>query len=501
MYYCTEPLPNCEDAKTIEKEFIAFNKTVEDCWLDRKLYTSGRIYLSTAIFNGVMVILTTCIYIYFASTGKANNALQKRSVTGTTLGAFGHLIFSTGMLLTPATNNYLGCELMCWGVVIGFYTWIFAFLIRAYRLKVLFRLNKLKVRYLRMHDEERAACCKEKDYMWYLKNQNNARRTLMKPYVLYVLTIIIILVIFVPVDVIEDCSIGRAVIILIAFFSFFIVFVVPFIIFYLKDNSDANGIRTEIRIVSAIGVPLFILYLVFLIVVEPRAHITGDFRSVAFLPANFLMLFTVIAHFLTIVIPVICYLPIGNKYWIKFRDWISRNCNLQKRPSLISSTFIPELSIESLERSLLNPEMMQRLQDLAIRDFSSENTLFYEKYLELEEKLNQEIMVSSNWVYTYLKKSPTINILAVPIPEKMYPQFIQFYETFIQEDAVSQVNISYRARHSIDLAFEYIHCHFKTEKEVNNIAILTLGLFEIARIEVCWNIFNSVYPKLVAMYN
>ena len=31
--------------------------------------------------------------------------------------------------------------------------------------------------------------------------------------------------------------------------------------------------------------------------------------------------------------------------------------------------------------------------------------------------------------------------------------------------------------------------------------ILTMGTFEAARAEVCWNIFNSVYPKFVDLYS
>ncbi|GAA5804712.1 hypothetical protein HPULCUR_010215 [Helicostylum pulchrum] len=502
MYYCTEPIPDCNNVATLENDYFAFNRTEQDCRLDRVLYISGRIYLSVALFNGVMVILTTGAYIYFATTGKANNTLQKRSVTGTTLGAVGHFVFSMLVLITPATNDPVGCELTSWGIYVGFYTWIFAFFIRAYRLRMLFRLNRLKVKYLRMTNSERETCINDRDYRWYLENHNNAKRSLVKPYILYLFGLAIILCIYITIEVKGGCSAMRAVITIIFYFSFFAVILVPFLMYYLKDNCDANGIRAEIRIVSLIGIPMFIVYMMFLLVVDPRRLLYGHFRRIVFMPVNWLLFLTALAHFFSVVIPLICYLPIRNQYWLKVRNWIGHHCRLQRRPTLVSTSFKPELTIESLERCMLDPELMQQLQDLAIRDFSSENMLFYERYLELEYQLNQEFSTRNRWINTYVKKKPGLDLLSTPVPQKMYPQFIQFYETFIQEDATSQVNISYRARNAVDTVFEYVYSHYRIAVEKNKecITVLTLGTFETTRIEVLWNIFGSVYPKLVSMY-
>lgn len=505
MLRCTESIPDCSNVSTLENDYFPFNKTEQDCMFDRDLNVAGRIYLSIAVFNGVMVILTTAAFVYFAITGKANNTLQKRSVTGTTLGAVGHFLFSTAILMAPATNDPIECELTSWGMYVGFYTWIFAFFIRAYRLKTLFRLNQLKVKYLRMTNSERETCINDKDYRWYLENFNNAKRTLLKPYIAYLMGLTIIVCVYAPISAMEGCSATRAVITLIVYFSFFTVVLVPFLMYYLKDNCDANGIRAEIRAVSIVGVPMFIMYMLFLFVLDPRRVLYGHFRRVVFLPVNWLLFLTALAHFITVVIPVIRYLPIQNVYWIKARSWIEHHCRLNRRRTLLSTSFRPELTIESLERCLLNPQLILQLQDLAIRDFSSENTLFYERYLELEYQLQQEFNTGTKWINTYLKKKPILDLLSIPVPQKMYPQFIQFYETFIQEDATSQVNISYRARTVADTVFEYVYSHYRSAagplmNKEESITVLTLGTFEATRIEVLWNIFGSVYPKLVSMY-
>lgn len=541
MYYCTEPIPNCSDVNIIANDYTAMNKTVDECWADRQKFMSGRVYLAITVFNGIGIIGTTGVFIYCSLFTSAAPSLQKRSVLGTILGAVGHLIFSTCMFLAQSLNGFVGCHLLLWGLLIGYYTWMFAFCTRAYRLRFLFRLNRLKVKYLRMTTSERFACLNDKDYRWYIKKKDKITMYLMKPYILYAVTIIIIIAVAAPLDLTRVCTIRVGAALSIALYVIFIAFIAPFILYHLKDNADAHGIRTELWIDSILGIPIFVIYIIFFTVLSPNVLVLTEFRHKLFTPGNWIVFYTATAHVLSVVMPILSLLPIRNIYWIRMRDSIIKHCRLKKRTSnasaLETSVCIPNLSMDSLERCISDPHIMRQLQDLAIRDFSSENLLFYEKYLELENKFKIEYFQLQNgprqWKFT--KKPPKntnieyqkslIKYLSTPIPEKMFPAFIHLYETFIREDTSSQVNISYRARHSIDIAYENLYHHYpelnprKCEVVLPNSitltdssiksklssheddTILTMGIFEVARIEVCWNIFNSVYPKLVDIYN
>ncbi|KAI7868285.1 hypothetical protein BDF14DRAFT_1795011 [Spinellus fusiger] len=47
------------------------------------------------------------------------------------------------------------CDILLWGVLVGFYTWIFAVCAQAHRLRSLIRLNELRARYIRYTNKER----------------------------------------------------------------------------------------------------------------------------------------------------------------------------------------------------------------------------------------------------------------------------------------------------------------------------------------------------------
>lgn len=614
-------LPDCNDPQVIQNEYTAFNKSINECWIEREYISMSRIYFIVAIVNGVCIILTTALFIFFAkgtSTVKMSStissrqlqqlqkrhSIQQRSVKGTTLGAIGHLVFSTCLLLSQAFPGSIGCELLLWGVCIGFYTWMSAFFIRAYRLRFMFRLNQLKVKYLRMSSSDRFSQMDDKDYQWYISHKNNVKRSLIKPYLYYLTSIAFIVAIAVPVEVFSVrrqgyCQLQRGIGLFIGLFAVFILFAIPFILWYLKDNGDAHGIRQELWIDAALGIIMFTIYMALFFTLQPDALNTEVPYYLEFRPGNIPVIYTAFAHIMSVVLPVIAFLPIYNKRWVKFKSNVYNKFTLKRGPILASNNtskaisleenadpstsnsiadmeLVPELSIESLEKSLFDHEKLRQLQDLAIRDFSSENVLFYEKYLYLENRFKQLYVKSEsdgsalprNWIQSYiLRKSPVAitppppsdetgidvenvanykelsqernlqKFLSTPIPYKLYPAFIQFYETFIAEDTSSQVNISHRARHSIDVVFESLYQQypelnpkiesssssrsivhtlasrvsadepFAKEKsrtyqhELEEHPVLTLGVFEAARIEVCWNIFNSVYPKFVEMYN
>ncbi|CAO3625568.1 unnamed protein product [Mucor hiemalis] len=481
-----------------------------------------------------------------------------------------------------------------------------AYFIRAYRLRFMFRLNQLKVKYLRMSSSDRFSQIEDKDYQWYISHKNNIKRSLMKPYIYYLLSIALIIVISVPVEVTTIhqqgyCQQQRSIGLFIGLFAGFILIAIPFILWYLKDNGDAHGIRQELWIDAFLGIVMFIIYMVLFFTLQPEAFKAPILHYIKFRPGNIPVMFTACAHIMSVVLPVIAFLPIHNRNWVKFKNGINKKFTFKRGPILSSDNMskansleetndpstsnsiadmdlVPDLSVESLERSLSDPEMLRQLQDLAIRDFSSENILFYEKYLHLENRFKQLYVKSDsdgstlprNWIQSYIlrKSSPLIPLtnstdtdvedlqnsieltqeqnlqkfLSTPIPYKLYPAFIRFYETFIAENTSSQVNISHRARFNIDAVFESLYQQYpdlnpriesssSNRSIINTLAsristdepfekvtkektrtyqnhdleeeqpVLTLGVFETARMEVCWNIFNSVYPKFVEMYN
>lgn len=598
-FYCTAPVLDCNDPQTLEINFNMTASGIAGCHLEMRRRRAGRIYLAAALFNAVCVIITTALFIYCATgptqppdsidmnkptTKDIQKALKrysikKRSILATTLGAIGHLIFSTSILFTQAFNNDIGCQLMLWSVIIGFYTWMVALIIRAYRLGFLFRLNQLKVKYLRMTSEERSVCIKEKDYRWYLINSKEKDYKLRRPYIVYIITLLIIIITAVPTEIMTMRYSGRCLVrwgsgALVGLCGVFLI-LAPFLLYRLKNNVDAHGIRTEIFVDVVIAIPFFALYFTWFFLSAQEGVNLSFYVNKTFGPGNWVVFFTITSHFISVVVPVIqYYLPSDNDILSRSVAKLKAFCNRRKpigeletgtaANSEATPTFIPELSIESLERSLADPDLMLKLQDLAIRDFSSENVLFYDRYLKLEERFKNEIITSKidnansigpskNWITTIAKKSPNIptrstvegeqqqvekddwsqeRFLSLPIPYKLYRDFIRFYDVYIQNGAPNQVNISYRARASIDEVFAYIYnkypelrldrsndrlstagsAYFReqetSEKEVSNEGVehhelppvLNFGVFENARKEICWNIFNSVYPKLVNMY-
>ncbi|CEP08609.1 hypothetical protein [Parasitella parasitica] len=619
MYYCTDPIYECEDQQVLIDHYNTTSSGIITCFSERKRRIAARVYLGVAIFNAVFVIVTTLIFIYCAtgrttviSSDKSSpkelrklrkrQTFQKRSVSATTLGAFGHLVFSTSMFMTQAFNNAVGCQLVLWGVVYGFYTWIYAFTLRAYRLHHLFRFNQLKVRYLRMSTADRLACINDADYQWYLKRTRKQKYLAVLPYCLYIASVFLILVIALPSELMAmqtlgTCNVRWGAGLLAGLYAFFICILVPFITWYLRNNSDAHGIRTEVLVDALVGIPFFILYLFWYILNIYNSEALSIYISKTFGPANWVIFFTITAHCFSVVLPIIGYILMENKYWTrcqhKFKKISTRivrflSCESTRRidseEAITGTAIMPELSMDSLERILADPDMVVQLQDLAIRDFSSENVIFYEKYLELEGKFREEYAhhvdstnhssSSKNWINSLTKKSPSIpfkilssatpfaihekdaeekedidknsalkRFMSIPIPYKLYPDFVRLYEVFIKEDAPIQINISFRARHIIDKAFIALYqkhpelrpkpgttttyanpdsfypndeddddsdltaekpnldnIHVSHHQGVDPPAELNFSMFESARVEVCWNIFNSVYPKLVEMY-
>lgn len=579
MLYGFTPLPDCNDPETLQNQFLSHNETFEDCMITRRKYISGRVYLAVSVLNAFFIIMTTLLLLYCAASPSKDSrsssvelnsknrlrlafkkySLQKKSITCATMGAFGHLIFSSCVLLAQALNSMIACYLILYGSVVGFYTWVFAFCTRAYRLRYLFRLNQFKVKYSRMSEEEKLTCLKDKNYRWYVTHsQKDLTKVLRIPFLVYALSLVIILIITIPsnlhaVQTSHSCNTTWGASVLLGMFGFFIAFLSPLIIYCLKDNPDAHGIRTELWIITFFGFPLFLLYAVFFFKISPVQADPTKYMSRVFAPANWVVFFTAIGHVISVVVPLLQYMPIRipcirHIVFIKRRrayaNSSTENFDISRlAPRPTSSMSIPlELTMESLERALADPDLMHQLQDLAIRDFSSENLLFYERYLNLVDRLKTEWSIPSV-SYRFDKSSLVENdyggILHRHIPDKLLPDFIDFYEQFIRVNAPFQVNISYKARNTLDEAFDKLYrknpsliaCrrntirvndrvydthmfplgnmhtsptgrhNSSTSHKKDTSTAITLALFETARVEVCWNVFNSVYPKLIEIDN
>lgn len=509
-----------------------------------------RVYLALIIFNSIFVITSTGYYIYrnvsakWAQTSEPTihltdqiiskqwqtYSLKKRGLFGTVLGAFGHLLFSTSVLLYQVIVTSFTCEIYLWGPLIGFYIWTYAIIWRTLRLHLLFRLNQLQQRFVDHTISE------DKEYQWFMQHRQRATKYHLCMFLLSV-TILAIIVVISEVSSIRahgpsQCQFFWGNFVVMGMVIFFFVIVVPFIIWYLRNDADAHGIRRELWVTVGIGVPCFIVCIVWQVLFKyPTNSKPAGVRGV-FGPSNWIIILTTTSHIMSVILPLFKKLSIDSQ---ARRTSNSKKCRhsavaddlYSSTPTLPSQKL--ELTTESLHNALADPYMLRVLQIWAVKDFSVENILFYDRYLHLLQSIE-----------------PNNNTLDTPLGVDRIPEVVDFYNTFIAENSPLQVNISHRARSTIDAVMEplvhqghrkhalveydlslstssddpYMHFPLElisrtlpdskpsgsyatsllslTSTQLVDVPKITLEAFEQARTEVFWNIFSGLFPKVVA---
>lgn len=482
-----------------------------------------RIYFSFIVFNFLFIVSTTLYFIYRnLSANKCYNtrqqdstdiskmwqmySLKKRGLFGTVLGALGHLVLSSTVLLYQVIVSFYTCDIYLFGPMVGFYIWTYAIVWRTLRLHLMLQLQQKF-----MQQSSSSTPIEPESFMGrMMMTMSTKQHIALFSIPLFILAIIIVLT--ETLGTLSNCSFVYGNYLILALVLFFFVVVVPFIFWYLRHDEDAHGIRQEIWITLVVGVPCCIIFVVWQVLFEsPSTARPAGTRGV-FGPANWIIIVTTANHIMAVVLPLFKRLSIQKKSCHKNEE--------DQKPCF-------ELTTACLERALRDPRQRQTLQTWAIKDFSVENILFYEKYLELEAS---PILGKSN-----LK------------------ELLSFYNTFIVDQAPLQVNISYAARSEIDAALgplchkvyntshvqegergdgipeflqvndtlDELHLRYdllyssttpidltklkepKNSGNIENIdssdmSTITLEVFEAAKKEVFWDIFSGLFPKVVA---
>ncbi|KAF7729881.1 hypothetical protein EC973_003615 [Apophysomyces ossiformis] len=468
-------LPNCSDPIELPK-FLqpTIEENISLCDWTRTAIIALRVYFGFSLFNFIYVVGTTLAYVYCVVSAqryrhtsidmsaapidhtqeevartRRRDSLRKRSLFGPCLGAFGHLIFSSGIFVYESFFGLVTCDILLWCTLIGFYTWMFALCWRAYRLHFLIRVHDLRQRFLRLSGEEQVQRQTDKEYQWFVKNRDFKAIRTRRPLLYYLGSVGIISAICAVSEHMSvaksgnQCQFAWGSYLMMGYVALFFVLVAPTLVWYLRGNQDAHGIRNEIMIDVAVGVPCFILYVIWIGVF--RAHgLAGANQTVrmVFPGANWILIMTSVGHIVSIVIPLFKYL----RQKPGFAVFRSREASFpladttDTQPGATQEDYPLELTTDSLNRVFSDPKMMRVLREWAIKDFSVENVLFYERYLRLVGCVQKKTA----------SLHPVDKLLTTPIGPDLLPEFADFYATFICDNAPLQVNITYKARRRID---------------------------------------------------
>lgn len=624
-------LPDCQLHEQVQ------DLTCEDAY---KKIISLRVYFAIVILNFIFVVSTTVYFIYRLLTANWSippsdmlsvtnetiskrwrlYSLRKREIFGSVLGAIGHLIFSTTVFLYQVFVNSFSCDIFLWGPMVGFLIWTYALVWRAYRLHLLIRVNELQERYNTRNAASYDSCGEkvvgtkstaasisngDKDYTWFMRhkgalNLSTKYQIVISSFFLIFITCIITLAEALGIwsDGRSSCKIYMGNYMVSALVAFFFLVIVPFIFWFLRNDDDAHGMRKEIWITVAVGIPCSVLCVVWQIAFDyPTSKNPAGIRGV-FGPCNWLVILTTTNHIASTIMPVFktltiddnkssvysghkrrrekCkLLPFKNKQILKklflFKNWQRKQSTLEE--SNENNVYEWELTVESLYHALSNPKQIAILKNWAVKDFSVENILFYDRYLNLVKQLYQSQVVDTNKPSSPLAEPTNVNsdlrtsmysndsdtpskpseeLLNIPFNFDQIPQLVDIYNTFIIDQAPLQVNVSYKAKSTVEkimgsLAKEYRntlarppgpsmqssipyfsqtaepcdtfdqqpYSAFKTKsceglitsttistsRVTSENEALTLRVFEQVRKEVFWNIFSGIFPKVVEAYN
>ncbi|KAI9257228.1 hypothetical protein BDA99DRAFT_441542, partial [Phascolomyces articulosus] len=183
--------------------------------------------------------------------------------------------------------------------------------------------------------------------------------------------------------------------------SFFFIVVIPVIWWRLRNYKDEHGIRNEILIQCIVSIPCIVMFMIWIIVFEPTYSETPSVIRTVFIPGNWGVIMTTIGHFFFILRPLVrSYqkdenITITDDYGERDDEDHYRQQQQQRRRRLgstidqlfDSTTPHYEMTKNALEQALEDPDAMKILKELATKDFSVENILFYGEYLKLRRKI------------------------------------------------------------------------------------------------------------------
>lgn len=609
-------LPNCN----------RYEHTIRDaCEFTQIKIVVLRVYFVLIILNVVFVVVTTAYFIhrfrshlnYPPDLNSITNqnisrlwriySLKKRSVFGSVLGAIGHLVFVTSVLLYQVIITPFTCDIYLWGPMIGFMMWMYSIIWRARRLHLLIKINELKQRY-RLHNSTQdihrlsVITTKQldsfiqsggKDYKWAKRYKDvlniSKRRKFYGSVICAIISILILVIVPVEYFVIwadnhTHCEYYIGNYIILSLVGVYFVVIVPFVIWYLRKDEDAHGLRKEIWIAVAVGIPCSIICIVWQSVFEYPSYGKHVSERLFFGSCNWLIILTTTNHVTSIVLPMFKTLKLegqhcdqrfskervhGNIWLRKMFYKQGRNSTAELEHLTACSRHNWELTMESLARALSDPEQLSILKSWAVKDFTVENILFFEEYRRLINDVKEhnfresksfeeeepEERESLNQIEETKKASQTgtlfpqdEDVLNIPLDPEHVMQAIDFYLTFLIENAPLQVNISYRTKKEIEKIMEPISrnpndssrpttpiipdflqspvtsprseapiaatefMNYSTFSQASTIMSrtedvcelqghLTLRVFERARKEVFWNIFSGLFPKVVEASN
>ena len=569
------------------------------CVLRNDRLIVARVYFILAIVNFVYVIVMTGLFVYRAtivsrSSEKEHDFLEKeiqlrslrqRGLFGSILNSLGYLTYSTCLLLFQSLFVPASCEVLLWGSLIGMYTWIFSLCWSTYRLYILIRLGTLKQLFL----NKTTRVATDPKYRWFMQHKNFQALDAKRGLPIYTIGLILVVAL---------CAITEAVILpeircrdyygnylIMAVLGLFFVVLTPIIWWRLRDSKDLHGIRNEILIQLLVSVPCITMYVVWTGVFQGPYGDEPSVPRVLFSPGNWAIIMTLAGHTFFIIIPLIRSYrknkdlpsdPVDTgTYDIGRHDTIASLGSLQQQflsssirrdaqtnlPRLPGTRPHYELTKNGLEEALNDPDAVQNLEQLAAKDFSVENILFYRQYLTLQKKImesqrlqqqqwRQQRQQRQQWQqqqqgqpssstaplncdhhrHRYcdtpnvngIAPSSTLSSTSIPIeideevstisqcetrciPHDCIADCISLYQTFIPDSAPLQINISARARKLIEAKIA-VHSNQSSsvissdrESTCINEFDFTLDIFEKARSEVFWNIFTSVFPQFVSI--
>ncbi|KAG4095522.1 hypothetical protein H8356DRAFT_1276326 [Neocallimastix lanati (nom. inval.)] len=165
----------------------------------------------------------------------------------------------------------------------------------------------------------------------------------------------------------------------------------------------------------------------------------------------------------------------------------------------------PTSSIQYFYKVLNSPPLIEELRNIAIKEFSVENVLFWENYQVLQKMIyryqiefkraerigNPKLISQYDFEGYYQQQLQTFSVSSMddysydpnmPVPREIMPYYISFYQTFIDSMGPASVNIS-------GATVKHIYSEMCTYP--------TIGMFDIAKNEIVEMMYSSIFPILL----